>query len=223
MKINIKEIGQELKSVLSGKTLDALLLPLAFALTNAFFGLITGALAALGLGLLLMLIRLIRKQAWTYTLAGMALVGVAAGLSLLTKEAVNYFLPALITSSLLVLATLTSLILGKPLAAWASHLTRGWPLDWFWREDVRPAYNEVTWAWMVFFLLRLGLQLTLYLQGQVSTLAWTESLLGWPVTLIVLVSSYIYGIWRLRQLGGPGVDEFIAQTPPPWQGQTRGF
>lgn len=223
MKINIKEIGQELKSVLSGKTLDALLLPLAFALTNAFFGLITGALAALGLGLLLITIRLIRKQAWSYTLAGMALVGVAAGLSLLTKEAVNYFLPALITSSLLVLATLTSLILGKPLAAWASHLTRGWPLDWFWREDVRPAYNEVTWAWMVFFLLRLGLQLTLYLQGQVSTLAWTESLLGWPVTLIVLVSSYIYGIWRLRQLGGPGVDEFIAQTPPPWQGQTRGF
>ena len=166
MKINIKEIGQELKSVLSGKTLDALLLPLAFALTNAFFGLITGALAALGLGLLLITIRLIRKQAWTYTLAGMALVGVAAGLSLLTKEAVNYFLPALITSSLLVLATLTSLILGKPLAAWASHLTRGWPLDWFWREDVRPAYNEVTWAWMVFFLLRLGLQLTLYCRAR---------------------------------------------------------
>jgi hypothetical protein len=121
------------------------------------------------------------------------------------------------------LAALTSLILGKPLAAWASHLTRGWPLDWFWRDDVRPAYSEVTWAWMIFFLLRLGLQLTLYLQGQVSTLAWTESLLGWPVTLIILVSSYIYGIWRLRQLGGPGVDEFIAQTPPPWQGQTRGF
>jgi hypothetical protein len=223
MKINIKEIGQELKSVLTGNTLDALLLPLAFALTNAFFGLTTGAMAALGLGFLLMLIRLARKQAWTYTLAGMALVGVATGLSLLTKDAVNYFLPALITSSLLVLAALTSLILGKPLAAWASHLTRGWPLDWFWRDDVRPAYSEVTWAWMIFFLLRLGLQLTLYLQGQVSTLAWTESLLGWPVTLIILVSSYIYGIWRLRQLGGPGVDEFIAQTPPPWQGQTRGF
>jgi hypothetical protein len=223
MKINFKEIGEELKSVLTGNTLDALLLPLAFALTNALFGLTAGALAALGLGLLLMLIRLIRKQAWAYTLAGMALVGVAAGLSLLTKEAVNYFLPNLITSSLLVLATLISLILGKPLAAWASHLTRGWPLDWFWRDDVLPAYREVTWAWMVFFLLRLGLQLALYLQGQVSTLAWTETLLGWPVTLIVLVASYVYGIWRLRQLGGPGVDEFIAQTPPPWKGQTRGF
>ena len=223
MKINFMEIGQEIKGVLAGKTLDALLLPLAFALTNAFFGLTTSALTALGLGLLLVIVRLIRKQAWAYTLAGLALVGLAAGLSLLTKDAVNYFLPALITSSVLGLAALTSLILGKPLAAWASHLTRGWPLEWFWRDDVRPAYRDVTWAWMVFFLLRLGLQLALYLRGQVSTLAWTESLLGWPVTLIVLVASYIYGIWRLRQLGGPGVDEFIAQTPPPWLGQTRGF
>lgn len=223
MKINFEEIGQELKSILTGKTLDALLLPLAFALTNAFFGLTAGALAALGLGLVLVVIRLVQKQPWTYTLAGMALVGLAAGLTLLTKDAVNYFLPALITSGVLVLAALTSLALGKPLAAWASHLTRGWPLDWFWRDDVRPAYREITWAWMAFFLFRLGLQLTLYLRGQAGALAWTETLLGWPVTLIVLVASYIYGIWRLRQLGGPGVDEFIAKSPPPWQGQTRGF
>lgn len=223
MKINLKDIGQELKSVLTGKTLDTLLLPLTFALTNAAFGPTVGAFAALGLSLALVVIRLIQKRPWGYAFAGMALVGAAVGLTLLTQDAVNYFLPALITSASLVLASLISLILGKPLAAWASHLTRGWPLDWFWREDIRPAYREVTWSWAAFFLFRFGLQLALFLSGQANALAWTESLLGWPVTLLILIGSYIYGIWRLHKLGGPGVEEFSAGAPPPWKGQTRGF
>lgn len=223
MKINFKEIGQELKSILTGKTLDTLLLPLSFALTNTIFGLTVGAFAALGLSVVLVIIRLIQKRPWGYTFAGLGLVGTAVGLTLLTQDAVSYFLPALITSALLILVSLTSLIIRKPLAAWASHLTRGWPLAWFWREDIRPAYREVSWSWTVFFMVRFGLQLTLFLKGQAATLAWTESLLGWPVTVLVLILSYIYGIWRLHKLGGPGVEEFIAGSPPPWKGQRRGF
>lgn len=223
MKINVKEIGQELKSVLTGKTLDALILPLVYALTNAAFGLTVGAIATLSLSLILVFYQLFRKQSWSYTLAGVLLVAVAISLTLLTQNAINYFIPALITSALLVLASLISLLIGKPLAAWASHLTRGWPLAWFWRKDILPAYREVTIAWAVFFLSRLTLQLTLFFRGQIGTLAWMESLLGWPITLLVLVGSYVYGIWRLRHLGGPGVDEFIAGTKAPWKGQTRGF
>jgi hypothetical protein len=39
----------------------------------------------------------------------------------------------------------------------------------------------------------------------------------------VLAVSYVYGIWRLRKLGGPGVEEFESGKEPPWDGQTRGF
>ncbi|MBG0786684.1 MAG: DUF3159 domain-containing protein [Anaerolineaceae bacterium] len=223
MKIDLKEIGQEVKSILTGKTLDALILPLIFAVVNAAFGLTAGAIAALGLSLVLGTLRLLRKQPWGYTLAGIVLVGVAVGLTLLTRDAINYFLPALVTSAILILAALFSLLIGKPLAAWASHLTRGWPREWFWREDILPAYREVTFAWLAFFITRFGLQLTLYLKGQLSALTWIETLLGWPVTLLVLVLSYVYGIWRLRRLGGPGVEEYIAGSIPPWKGQTRGF
>lgn len=223
MKSDLKEIGQELKSILTGKTLDALILPLVFALTNAAFGLIVGAITALGLSLVLGLLRMIKKQPWGYSLAGLVLVGIAVGLTLLTQDAINYFLPALVTSAFLILAALISLLIGKPLAAWASHLTRGWPRDWFWRKDILPAYREVTFAWLIFFIARFGLQFILYLKDQLSALTWIETLLGWPVTLLVLVLSYIYGVWRLRRLGGPGVEEYLAGSPPPWKGQTRGF
>lgn len=50
-----------------------------------------------------------------------------------------------------------------------------------------------------------------------------NTLLGAPVTLIILSISYIYGIWRLRKLGGPSVDEFVNNEPKPWKGQTKGF
>jgi hypothetical protein len=218
-----QEIWEELKSVLSGKTVDALLPPLVYALFNAMFGLEIGIIAAIGLAVALGVRRLFKKQDWKYALGGILGVGLAAGLALLTRNAVSYFIPTIVSSGVLLLGALISLIYGKPLAVWASHLTRGWPLEWFWRSDVKPAYIEVTWMWTVFFAMRLALQIVLYLRGEAASLAWANTLLGWPVTIVILVASYLYGIWRLRKLGGPGVDEFKEGKVPPWRGQTRGF
>lgn len=223
MKINFQEIWEELKSVLSGTTIDALLPPILFAIVNGLFGLEAAVISALGLAVVLGIVRLLRKQSWGYALGGILGVALAAGLALLTREAASYFIPAMLTSAVLVLAAMISNLIGKPLAAWVSHLTRGWPLEWFGRKDVKPAYSEVTWIWALFFALRLGLQIYLYRQGQAGTLAWANTLLGWPVTIIVLVVSYVYGIRRLRKLGGPGVEEFEEAKDPPWEGQKRGF
>jgi hypothetical protein len=223
LKFNWQEIWEELKSVLSGKTIDALIPPIVFVIVNGLFGLEAAVISALALAVLLGIFRLIRKQSWVYALGGLLGVGLAAGLALLTQQAASYFIPAMISSALFVLAALVSNLIGKPLAAWVSHLTRGWPLAWFWRGDIKPAYREVTWFWAVFFGIRLGLQVVLYLEGEAGTLAWANTLLGWPVTILVLVASYIYGIWRLQKLAGPGVDEFEAGKAPPWVGQKRGF
>jgi hypothetical protein len=218
-----QEIWEELKSVLTGKTFDALLPPILYAVINAIFGLKPGAIAAMGFAFVIMIFRIIRKRPWKYALGGLLAVGLAAGLALLTQNAANYFLPAIVSSALLLLIALVSNLIGKPLAAWVSHLTRGWPLEWFWRQDVKPAYLEVTWAWAFFFAMRLAVQLFLYLRGDAGQLVWANTILGWPFTIIVLILSYVYGIWRLRKLGGPGVDEFQEGKQPPWQGQTRGF
>jgi hypothetical protein len=218
-----QEIGQELKSVLSGSTIDAILPPLVFVIADAFLSLEAAVIAAVGLAVLLAGLRLIRRQSWLYALGGVLGVGLAAGLALLTRNAASYFLPAIFSSALILLLTLVSNLVGKPLAAWLSHLTRGWPLGWFWRKDVKPAYREVTWLWALLMGMRLGVQLFLYQRGDTATLGWANILLGWPVTIGVLVISYVYGIWRLRKLGGPGVDEFMEEKAPPWQGQTRGF
>lgn len=218
-----KEILEELKSVISGKTLDAILPPLVFVIVNGVFSLEVAVASAIVLSSLLGLVRLFRKQTGLYALGGLTGVLMASGLAYLTRNPANFFIGAMVSSFLVLAAAVVSLIVGKPMAAWVSHLSRGWPLDWFWRQDVKPAYREVTVFWSIFFLMRLVLQFVLFQRGDSTGLGWVNLLLGWPVTLLVLITSYIYGIWRLNQLKGPGVEEFLSGKEPPWKGQTRGF
>ncbi len=116
-----------------------------------------------------------------------------------------------------------SLIIKKPFAACVSHITRGWPLAWFFREDVKKAYTEVTWFWLIYFVLRAAIETYLFFFGTVEALVTFNTIVGFPLLIAVLVISYVYGIFRLRKLGGPGVDEFIEKKEPPYRGQTRGF
>lgn len=218
-----KDLLEEIKSVISGKTLDALFPPLVFVLINNIYGLNLAVVISIGIALLLSVIRLVRKQTWKYAFGGMGGVIFASGLVYFTRNAANYFVGGIISSSALLLLTLVSLIIGKPLAVWASHLSRGWPLDWYWRKDIKPAYVEVTWFWVFLFMARLIVQYLLWQRGDVFTLTWANIVLGWPFTLSILIISYIYGIWRLNRLGGPGVEEYKAGKKPPWKGQTRGF
>jgi len=223
MKTQVKEIFEEIRSLISGKTLDALLPPLIFVIINNSLGIDRAVTGSLLLAVILAIIRLMRKQTWKYALGGFFGVALASGLVHITKNASNFFIGSIISSVFLFLTALLSVFINKPMAAWTSHLSRGWPLEWYWRKDIKPAYNEVTWCWTLFIFVRLMIQFLLWQRGNVFTLAWANILLGWPMTLFVLIGSYIYGIWRLKQLGGPGVEEYREGKNPPWKGQTRGF
>jgi hypothetical protein len=122
-----------------------------------------------------------------------------------------------------VLLALLSLIIRKPMVAWTSFIARRWPLEWYWHDQVRPAYSEVTLAWTFFFGLRLFWQVILFQGHNVNQLSLVNALTGWPAIILLLVVSYLYGTWRLAQLRGPSVEEFRNNTPAPWQSQRRGF
>lgn len=219
----IKELIEELQSVLQGKGIDTVLPPLLFAITNNFASLLVASILSIGVAFIIGILRWRKKQVWYYALAGFLGVTFSATFAILADNAKNYFLPGIVGSVLFSVGILLTLLIGKPLVALASHLTRGWPLPWFWRNDVKPAYTEVTWMWLVFFSLRSGIQIVLINQENIASFAWINTLLGLPVTIIVLLISYMYGMWRLNTLNGPSVDEFKKNQIPPYKGQTRGF
>jgi len=225
MKEKFLELLQEFKVVFSGKnkTIDTIIPPLLFALVNAYAGLLPAALTALALAAVLTVVRLVRAESLGYAISGLVLTGISAGLAWFSQNAVSFFLPSIVTGALLLLAALVSIAVKKPLAALSSHLTRSWPISWYWLNNILPAYTEVTWIWAAFMAARLAILIALYRAGDTTALGWLNTLLDWPVTVAVLVISYIYGLWRLSTLGGPGVEEYISGKPAPWVGQKRGF
>lgn len=223
MKSMIQDVLSEVKTFIKGSTFDAILPPLVFLIMNNIVTLETASLGAIGMALLILAYRRMKKQTWAYAVGGLIGVVIAAGFALIAGNAKDYFLPSLVSSGFFFVVCVLSLLIKKPLAAWISHLTRGWTRSWFWREDIAPAYQEVTLFWSFLILIRLVFLISVYVSGDAWLLFLSNILLGFPATLIVLMLSYIYGIWRLKKLKGPGIDEYDQKVLPPWRGQTKGF
>lgn len=219
----LNDLKSEILQFFSGKTLEALLPPLIFLAAIRFMPLIWSSSLTLLLSSLMLSMNIIKKTPMVYALTGFIGVLISIAFTILSGSSKGYFLPDILMSLILIITSITSLIVKKPLAAWMSHLTRGWPIQWFWRDDIRPAYREVTLLWLLFLTLRFSLLVAVYLTSTVEQVFLTNTLLGGPATILVLSVSYVYGILRLGNLQGPSVNEFIEGVPKPWGGQRRGF
>ena len=219
------ELLEEMRTVFTGRNsfFDAILPPIIFLLINGLVGFQAAMWSALILSAGIAILRIVRKQSLTYALAGVGSVAVAIGLARYLGKSEGFFLPGLISGSMTLLLTILSLVIRRPMVAWTSYIARRWPLDWYWHPQVRPAYSEVTFAWVIFFAARLLLQFALFENQDVNSLALTNFVTGWPATILLLIFSYLYGTWRLVQLSGPSVEEYRNNVPPPWQSQRRGF
>jgi len=220
-----RELLDELRTVFAGRNsfLDAILPPIIFLVINGLVGFQAAMWSALALSAVIAAVRIARRQSLIYALAGVGSVAFAIGIVWLLGKSEGFFLPGLVSGSMTLLLTILSLVIRRPLVAWTSYIARRWPLDWYWHPQVRPAYGETTFAWAVFFAARLFLQYSVYQSENVTLLAVTNFITGWPFTILLLVFTYLYGTWRLAQLQGPSVEEFKNNTPAPWQGQRRGF
>lgn len=220
-----REVIEELKIMFTGRAplLDSILPPLVFIMVYTGWGFSPALWASLALAGLFVLARLFKGRDLIYALGGAGGAIIAVIVARLLGRAEGFFLPGIVSGLFTIVLCLVSIVVGRPLVAWTSRLARRWPLDWYWHPQVRPAYMEVTAAWAIYFTVRLLLQVFLFQEAQAEALAFLQILLGWPATILLLAATYIYGTWRLKQLGGPSVEEFKTGVSPPWKGQRRGF
>jgi hypothetical protein len=221
-----KELGEELKSVLSGRgarLLDSFLPLLIFLVLNPLLGVDAALWGSLVVAGLFAIVRILKKESLVYALGGLGGVLLAGLFVKLSGSESGFFLPGLISGAITVVLCTVSVVMNRPLVAWTSFIARRWPLNWYWHPKVLPAYNEVTIIWAVAFSARLVFEFWLFQREAVNALGITKILLGWPFTVILLIASYLYGLWRLDHLSGPSVEEFNSGKEPPWEGQKRGF
>ena len=221
----LRELREEFQAVVleQNSVLDAILPPIVFLLLNELISFQAAMWGALVLSALIAALRLWNKQSLFYALSGVGSVGLAVAIALWLGRSEGFFATNLVSGSMILLLALLSLVIRRPMVAWTSYIARRWPLDWYWHPQVRPAYSEVTLAWVIFFAARLFLQFLLFQQANTSMLAVANLITGWPAIIVLLILSYLYGTWRLAKLRGPSVEEFKNNVPAPWQSQRRGF
>jgi len=146
---------------------------------------------AVGIALLIALIRLIRGERARYAASGFIGVALAAFIATRTGKAEDFFLPGLLFNAGYALAYAISIAIRWPLMGVFIGPLIGEGMTW--RED--PArvrlFSKVSWLWVGTFLLRLAVQLPLYFSGALVALGVAKTAMGLPIFAIAIWLSYL--------------------------------
>lgn len=163
-----------------------------FALTYVVAGqsLETALIAAVGLGVVLAIVRLARREKPIRVLGGLLAVGIAALVAARTGNAVDYFLPSLLANVVSALIWALSILVGWPLLGIVVGFALGQRTAWRDDPDLVRVYGLASWLWTVSFLIRAAVQYPLWLTDNVVGLGIARVALGWPMVLAVIGLSW---------------------------------
>ncbi|MBM7787711.1 DUF3159 domain-containing protein [Tenggerimyces flavus] len=146
---------------------------------------------AVSLGVVLAVVRLIRKDPLQNIIGGFVGIGIAAWIAHKTGEARNFYLPGLFINAGYAAGYLLANLVRWPLIGIAVGFAAGWGTEW--RKDplLMRAFLRTGWIWVAYFLLKLAVQLPLYLTDQLVALGVVRVAGGWPLLLVVLYLNYV--------------------------------
>ena len=180
---------------------DAALPPVVFVTVNAFAGLKPAAYVAIGLALVFVLERLVRRAPVINAIGGVLGTGLAVFIALYTGSASGFFVPRAFQNAALGLAFWASIVFKRPLVGWFVAPIYHFPHDWHRDPRIRRAFAEGTAAFALVFSVRAVVYTVLILADREAALAGAVVVLGWPAFLGALWFCYRYIPRRLRQLG----------------------
>ncbi len=149
------------------------------------------AWVAVGVALVLTVVRLLRRETLQYALAGLAGVALAAFVADRTGRAEDFFLPGLLFNALYAAAYLVSIAVRWPLIGVILESVEGRGRAW--RNDPERVrlYARASWIWVGVFLTRLAVQLPLYLAGALVALGVARAAMGVPIFAVAVWLTYL--------------------------------
>lgn len=146
---------------------------------------------AVGLALVLSVIRLVKRETPRHALSGLIGVAFAAFIAARSGEAKNFFLPGLLANLAYASAFFISILVRWPLVGVIVGQLDGEGTGW--RADKRRvrAFTRASWLWVGLFSLRLVVQLPLYLADAVVALGVARTAMGLPLFALGLWLTYL--------------------------------
>lgn len=174
--------------------------------------------AALAAGIVIAVVRAVRREPLQQVGAGFAGLAIAAIVTWRTGRAEDFFLPGFLTNIAYGTAFLVSILVRWPLLGVAMGYLTGTGTAWRRDRALYRTYAAASWIWVGVFAARLAVQVPLYLAGAVTALGTAKIIMGTPLFMAAAYLSYrllrpAYEAARGRATGGPG--GAAAQPPGP--------
>lgn len=174
---------------IADSSLPGLLFIAVYSLSGA--NLEAAAIAAVGLGALIGIFRLVRGESAKYAAAGFIGVAIAGFIATRTGKAEDFFLPGLLFNAGYAFAYAVSILVRWPLiGVFVGPLTGD---GMTWRKDPERVrlFSRASWLWVAMFLTRLLVQLPLYLASSLVALGIAKTVMGLPIFAFTLWLTYL--------------------------------
>lgn len=145
------------------------------------------AIAAVALGAIIGVVRLVRGESARFAAAGFVGVAIAGFIATRTGRAEDFFLPGLLFNAGYAVAYAVSIAIGWPLMGVLIGPIIGDGMKWRQDRDRVKLFNRMSWIWVGLFMTRLAVQLPFYLAGSLVALGIARTVMGLPL--------FALGIW----------------------------
>ncbi|OEU91611.1 hypothetical protein DB35_09355 [Streptomyces abyssalis] len=180
----------------------------AFILANGSFGLTAAICAAVGVALVISVLRLVRKEPLQPALSGLFGVAVAAFVSWQTGSAKGFFLLGIWSNLALGVLFLVSVLVRRPLAGVVWGALNGTGTAWLKDKPSRHCYDIATLTLVGVFAARFVVWQWLYEDDETGWLGVARIAMGYPLLGLAL----LVVLWAGRR-SGKRLKALAAQQP----------
>ncbi|MFI1421351.1 DUF3159 domain-containing protein [Streptomyces sp. NPDC020731] len=158
------------------------------------------AIAALAVSLVMVVVRLARKDTVKHAFSGVFGVAFGVVFAMMTGNAKDFYLPGMLYTLGLALAYIVTAVAGVPLIGLMLGPVFKENLSWRTRNPGRKkAYTKASWAWGLILLGKSAILFPLYWWADTTQLGWVLIALKIPPFLLAVYLTWV----------------FLAKAPPP--------
>ena len=149
-------------------------------------------IASLGVSAIITIIRLATKSTIQHAVSGLIGTLVCAWFANRSGEAVDLYIPKLLTNLGYGTVYLLSILLRWPLLGVLLGPILGEMFAWRKDSARRAAYTRATWLWVGMFFTRIAVQYPIYRSGNLNLLGTVNLAMGYPLFIATA-----YGSWMI--------------------------
>jgi Protein of unknown function (DUF3159) len=162
-----------------------------FVPVSTAFGLVPAIVAALGIAALILVWRLFRRESTQPAISGFIGVGFSALIAYIVGASKGYFLLGIWMSLLWAVVFGLSILVRRPAVGYIWGWVNSHDRDWRGVRKAVVAFDLATFVWVLVFTSRFVVQQHLYDADQTGWLGVARIAMGWPLTAVAALVTYL--------------------------------